>query len=325
MVAGNEEAALIAGVVAFQPMHDANLFVEHNQMQFYTWGDKDCCLPRGATEATLLGPYPNLQAGDVLIFQEMLGPQTGLAADADLRHRCAVRLTAVTTTDGQGNPLVDPLFERGTGAPITSAAQQPTPVTEIRWSAKDALPFPVCISSTFRDSTGDAADPDPGQHRLRQRRAGRSGPDHAGGGACRTYPSRRCSSRPRRATAAVPAAAKALPVRYWPRLADGPVTQAVPLPLAGAPVTPAPVALLTHGYISLPDADGFVALTVAADRPVWLAAVLRDQGHRERGNQREHRSRRAVLTRPAALRECLARRARAVHRSVAGARLWRTA
>ena len=33
--------------------------------------------------------------GDVLIFQEVIGPQTGDPADADLRHRCAVRLTAV--------------------------------------------------------------------------------------------------------------------------------------------------------------------------------------------------------------------------------------
>ena len=132
--AGTERAALDAGVIVFEPMQDANLFPEHNQMQFYTWGDSDCCLPRGATEATLLGTYANLQIGDVLIFQEMIGPQTGAAADADIRHRCAVRLTSVATRNGQGDVLVDPLFEAGTGAPITSAAQQPTPVTEIRWS-----------------------------------------------------------------------------------------------------------------------------------------------------------------------------------------------
>ncbi len=50
---GNEEAALAAGVMVFEPMQDANLFPEHNQMQFYTWGDTNCCLPQGATEATL--------------------------------------------------------------------------------------------------------------------------------------------------------------------------------------------------------------------------------------------------------------------------------
>ncbi len=264
--AGNEAAAIIAGVVAFQPMHDANLFVEHNQIQFYTWGDTDCCLPRGATEATLLGTYPNLQAGDVLIFQEMLGPQTGLAADADLRHRCAVRLTAVTTTNSQGVPLVDPLFEQGTGAPITSAAQPPTPVTEIQWSASDALPFPVCISSTFRDSTGIAQT-------LTDVSTVFGNVVLADQGLTMPAVSLPAVPAPTLFIPAVqrdncsPGTPSALPVRYWPALPESPVTQAVPLPLAGAPVTPTAVALLAHGYVSLTDGSGFTALTVAADDP----------------------------------------------------------
>ena len=139
-------------MIIFESMQDAQLFPEHNEMSFYTWGDADCCLPKGATEATLLGTFDKLQVGDVLIFQEMVGPQTGNPADADVRHRCAVRLTNVATQDAAGNPLVDPLFEKGTGKPITSAAQQPTPVTEIQWSTDDALPFPVCISSKYLDS-----------------------------------------------------------------------------------------------------------------------------------------------------------------------------
>ena len=94
---GNEQAALDAGVVAFEPMQEALLFPEHNLMSFYTWGDANCCLPAGATEATLLGTFADLRVGDVLIFQEVLGPQTGVPADADIRHRCAVRLTAVAT------------------------------------------------------------------------------------------------------------------------------------------------------------------------------------------------------------------------------------
>ncbi len=140
--AGNEEAALTAGVIVFEPMQDAELFPEHNQIYFYTWGDANCCLPQGATEATLLGTFPDLQPGDVLIFEEVLGPQTGNPADADLRHRCAVRLTQVTTQNSQGQLLVDPLFDT-TGNPIVSVSQQPTPVTEILWSSDDALPFPV--------------------------------------------------------------------------------------------------------------------------------------------------------------------------------------
>ena len=136
----NEQAALLSGVQVFEPMQDAVLYPEHNQITFYTWGDTNCCLPQGATEASLLGSYPKLQPGDVLIFQEVKGPQTGIAADADLRHRCAVRLTQVAT-------LTDPLFTDGSGNPIQ--------VTEIQWSHDDALPFPVCVSSTYLDSNGD--------------------------------------------------------------------------------------------------------------------------------------------------------------------------
>ena len=138
-------------------MHDAILYPEHNQMQLLHLGRHQLLPAAGSHRGDAAGPYPNLQPGDVLIFQEMMGPQTGIAADADLRHRCAVRLTAVATQRRPGQTLVDPLFDQGAGDPITSAAQQPTPVTEIQWSADDALPFPVCISSTYPDSTGNAA------------------------------------------------------------------------------------------------------------------------------------------------------------------------
>src|SRR5437763_577864 len=43
-----------------------------------------------------------LQIGDILIFEEVLGPMTGQAPDADPSHRQPVRLTSVT-------PGIDPL------------------------------------------------------------------------------------------------------------------------------------------------------------------------------------------------------------------------
>lgn len=72
-----------------------------------------------------------LKVGDILIFEEVLGPKTGQASDADPSHRQAVRLTKVT-------PGVDPLY-----------GQKPygTPVVEIEWASEDALKFPLCISS----------------------------------------------------------------------------------------------------------------------------------------------------------------------------------
>lgn len=137
----------------------------HNQISIYTWGDRECCLPRGTTSATLkdswkklpsedgqrneegkdeaqAGQYSkepkqeaasvvrerqlHLQVGDVLIFEEVKGPKTGVEADADRSHRHAVRLTRV-------EPRVDDIYDQ--------------PVVDVEWAREDALPFTLCISS----------------------------------------------------------------------------------------------------------------------------------------------------------------------------------
>jgi len=265
--AGNEEAALVAGVVAFEPMQDAELYPEHNQMQFYTWGDMNCCLAQGATEATLLGSYPNLEAGDVLIFKEVLGPQTGFSADADLRHRCAVRLTQVTTQNGQGQPLVDPLFESGTGKPIVSASQTPTPITEIQWSTDDALPFPVCISSRFINAIGATETITNVSMVLGNVVLADQGLSFTGI-PLPTVPEPELYKPPCAAqNRCSPTSPAALPVHYWPQLKDSPITQAVPFAVTGAPVTTGIVQLVTHGYVSLNDANGHPSLAISADQP----------------------------------------------------------
>jgi hypothetical protein len=119
----------------FELMEDANLFAAHNVMNFYTWGDKQCCLPAGATYAWLRGWYPRLAAGMVLIFKEEKGPQTGATQDANPQHRCAVRLTKVEKdSDPIGNLFHNP------------NDSTPLPLTRIEWGSADALPFALCIS-----------------------------------------------------------------------------------------------------------------------------------------------------------------------------------
>jgi hypothetical protein len=119
----------------FEGMEDIALFVEQSEMDFYSWSQSGCCLPAGATQATLQGAFTSLQAGQVLIFEEVKGPLTGDQADADPTHRWAVRLTYASTTDHSGKPLIDP---------VNPGVQ----LTDIEWSSEDALPFPLCISST---------------------------------------------------------------------------------------------------------------------------------------------------------------------------------
>jgi hypothetical protein len=72
-------------------------------------------------------PSLYLQPGDILIFEEVLGPKTGNPADADPKHRHAVRLTAVY-------PGHDPL-------------EPDKALAEIEWAEEDALPFPLCLSA----------------------------------------------------------------------------------------------------------------------------------------------------------------------------------
>jgi hypothetical protein len=155
-----------SGYEVFEPLTDETitLYESHYQMHFYTWGDAECCLDRGATSAVLIGelvkeaeeapstpgeaqygqqdqqpvydrsesdhresgsPKLHLRPGDVLIFEEVIGPKTGNASDADHTHRHAVRLTRVEAAS-------DPLNGQ--------------PLVEIAWAVEDALPFPLCLS-----------------------------------------------------------------------------------------------------------------------------------------------------------------------------------
>jgi hypothetical protein len=186
-----------------------SFYAAQSRVSFYDWGNRNCCLPRGATSATLkdrwtpapgdtstgtpgtptgstppsqptgggnptgssapsgvASPAPpvvrstrssalraaaastatpaatsstrqrdlqNLKVGDVLIFEEVLGPKTGVPADADPAHRHAVVLTKVEFS-------VDTLY--------TEADREGVPIVMIEWSRQDALPFALCISST---------------------------------------------------------------------------------------------------------------------------------------------------------------------------------
>jgi hypothetical protein len=137
MAAGNSTAT------AFQLIEPVLLVPEHNEMDFYTWGARECCLPQGAVRATLRGDLRRLSAGMVLVFKEVRNPRTGDADDADLTHRHAVRLTDVSYA-------TDPVGGRFDLPPTDGAVR----VTEIRWADEDALPFSVCISSEAAEAYG---------------------------------------------------------------------------------------------------------------------------------------------------------------------------
>ncbi len=119
-----ERASVIFEAIELLP----SLYVDHNELRFYTWNDQRCCLLKGATAATLAGHHPNLTKGTVLILEEILGSKTGLAADADPTRRHPVRLVS------DGVTSMDSVMGE--------------PITEIVWHDEDALPFPLCISAS---------------------------------------------------------------------------------------------------------------------------------------------------------------------------------
>ena len=123
-----EQAAV--DVQVFETMDALELRSAHNVIDFHTWGDDECCLPKGATRATLVNRNLGVQLkkGDLLAFVEVRGT-SGRAVDADPAHRHVVRLIDV-------QPDTDPI-----GA-------TPTDVLDIEWAPQDALPFALCVSAT---------------------------------------------------------------------------------------------------------------------------------------------------------------------------------
>lgn len=117
-----------AGAQVFEAMGPVQtLAPAHNAMALYNWSSTDCCLPVGATRATLAGAFPDLVVSQPLVLAEVKGPETGDPEDADPRCRQAVRLTRIeVTTD-----------------PLTQAA-----VTNIWWDVQDALTATLCIATT---------------------------------------------------------------------------------------------------------------------------------------------------------------------------------
>ena len=140
-----------ASVAAFETAHTANLTRDNNEIRIHTWGEEECCLAVGTTEAYLYSVptglttarTPTLEAGDYLVFEEVLGPRTGAKPDADPAHRQLVRIEEVAE-------LTDPLYDvalvddilqiRRTGHPAL-------PLLRVRWRREDALRFPLCLSS----------------------------------------------------------------------------------------------------------------------------------------------------------------------------------
>jgi hypothetical protein len=236
-----DPALLAKADEVFETTHDIDgLYRDHNRIDFYTWSDQECCLATGATAATLAGHLPHLGAGDVLVFEEVVGPLTGAKEDADQAHRWAVRLTRVQAFDASSNPLTDPLTA--------------DPITEIEWAVGDALPFPLCMSSRTDEDHGKRLVP-----KVSVARGNIVLVDHGMTVAPEplgTVPEPRLFY-PQSRAACDRGDREALPPRFRPALKHGPITQAAPLTIAKPrtpplPPPPSSVSLISDPHAALP-------------------------------------------------------------------------
>lgn len=151
----------------FETMHNAVINDAHNEIKFYIWEDEDCCLPIGATKATLLDDPLNrlkLRKGDVLIFEEIRNSETGLTADKNPNHRHAVRLTKVypeadLVKESDGTFGLELKQEGGMEQQKTDPLNGKL-IVDIEWSQEDALPFSLCLEEVI-DPNEESAEKQP--------------------------------------------------------------------------------------------------------------------------------------------------------------------
>jgi hypothetical protein len=115
----------------------------HNEILFHEWSEAGCCLPAGATRATLQNEAGALalRRGDLLLLEAVRGA-SGEPVDADPAHRQVVRLTRVVTMRTAG----------GTAVPLTDPVTS-TRIVEVEWDPRDRLIFPLCLSAVADDGT----------------------------------------------------------------------------------------------------------------------------------------------------------------------------
>lgn len=254
--------------LVYDPETELRFRAAHCEMHFYTWGDLECCLAKGATRVTLLdeqkppavpgedsggnapGSTPNpaapparaldLHVGDVLIFEEVIGPTTGNPADADPAHRHAVRLTKVT-------PSVDGLLGRL--------------VLEIEWAPEDALPFSLCLSARL---------PAPDCERIDDISVARGNVvlvDH-GRRVCEPIgPIPPAETVGECACDGSVVESSTTPKRFTPTLEQAPLTFGQPLPAAG----PASALIVQDARLALPEVWLREYVGTVADGPSWSA------------------------------------------------------
>ncbi|AGC48178.1 hypothetical protein MYSTI_06905 [Myxococcus stipitatus DSM 14675] len=135
---GSAASAMLAPTVLGEPLPPetqvfaallslARLRSVHNDIEVYTWGEEELCLPRGTTRCTLLDPDHALEffQGDLVLLEAVASESSTVAEDTDPTLRHIVRLSSPP------RQAHDALLARD--------------VLELEWHPEDALPFDLPV------------------------------------------------------------------------------------------------------------------------------------------------------------------------------------
>ena len=141
----------LSGAAVFETTHPVACAEENNEIRIHGWGNEECVLPAGATEAWLYAVpdavnavRPVLAKGDRLLLEEARGPATGLAGDADLDRRQVVVLTEDPVNDQ--DELFAATMDGDGDLQLRGPSDDPLPLLHVRWGREDALRTPLCLS-----------------------------------------------------------------------------------------------------------------------------------------------------------------------------------
>jgi len=150
-----DDPALLRSRV-FETAFAIDVHPENNTIFLHAWGNLECCLPGGATSAYVyaLDPAnpdrvvrPALHSGDFILFEEVMGPETGSPTDADPEHRQAVQLIEVIDAE---DTVYQEMLLNGE-LQVRGVADPSLPLLKVTWQNQDALSFPLCVSAETRE------------------------------------------------------------------------------------------------------------------------------------------------------------------------------
>jgi predicted phage baseplate assembly protein len=175
LLAEELDKATVGPFEFFEPVHseDVTLYPAHGHIRFWTWGNEECCLPSGATSATLVDSIPTPPPPDRSTAEE---PATADAADAappadtsaadaagqggapaelparilqlqagDVLVLCEVR-GATTGAEADADPSHCQVVRLTSVTPIVDELYH-QPLLEVSWAREDALTFDLCVTA----------------------------------------------------------------------------------------------------------------------------------------------------------------------------------